>query len=129
MTPQEMLRLGVFGGKYITDSVDEFPSSWFVGAKLSARGRADGLNYFGVHASQSLSVWRRKGLGAARSNAPRYCNLELIESALSNLAAGDLPRKVIPIRIVVGAGECLEPLHRHQKKLGVLAKRGDHHHL
>ena len=61
LTPHEMLCLGVFGGKYMTDSVDEFPSSWFVGAKLSPQGRDDRLNYFGVHASQSLSVWHRKG--------------------------------------------------------------------
>ena len=61
LTPQEMLRLGVFGGKYITDPVDEFPSSWFVGAKLSPQGCDDRLNYFGVHASQSLSVWRQRG--------------------------------------------------------------------
>jgi hypothetical protein len=61
LTPADMLRLGVFGGKYMTDCRDEFPKSWFHGAKL-ASGRADkSLNYFGVAASQSLSEWRRKG--------------------------------------------------------------------
>jgi hypothetical protein len=61
LTPREMLGLGVFGGKYMTDCRAEFPSSWFVGARLSPARRAASLNYFGVHASQPLSVWRSKG--------------------------------------------------------------------
>ena len=61
LTPAEMLRLGVFGGKYMTDCRREFPPSWFSRAKL-AKGRADpSLNYFGVRASQPLSAWRKKG--------------------------------------------------------------------
>jgi len=61
LTPQQMLRLGVFGGKYMTDTRKEFPKSWFTRAKLSPRGRDRTLNFFGVDASQPLSVWRRKG--------------------------------------------------------------------
>ena len=61
LTPAEMLALGVFGGKYMTDCRSEFPSSWFARAKLSSSGRDRSLNYFGVDASQPLSVWRRKG--------------------------------------------------------------------
>jgi hypothetical protein len=61
LTPKEMLALGVFGGKYMTDGRDEFPADWFTHAKLS-EGRADPrCNYFGVLASQPLSVWRKKG--------------------------------------------------------------------
>ena len=61
LTPAEMLRLGVFGGKYMTDCVDEFPASWFRRAKLSPERADKNLNYFGVNASQPLSEWRRKG--------------------------------------------------------------------
>ena len=61
LTPQEMLRLGVFGGKYMTDCRAEFPKSWFAGAKLTAGPRDPALNFFGVDASQPLSVWRDKG--------------------------------------------------------------------
>jgi hypothetical protein len=61
LTPAEMLRFGVFCGKYMTDCRREFPKSWFAKAKL-ARGRRDcALNFFGVDASQPLSEWRRKG--------------------------------------------------------------------
>lgn len=61
LSPSEMLHLGVFGGKYMTDCRDEFPASWFEGAKLSP-GRANpACNHFGVLASQPLGEWRRKG--------------------------------------------------------------------
>ena len=39
LTPQQMLRLGVFCRKYMTDARKEFPASWFKHAKLSPRGR------------------------------------------------------------------------------------------
>jgi hypothetical protein len=61
LTPTQMLRLGVFGGKYMTDCRKEFPASWFTHAKLATRGRDRSLNFFGVDASQPLSVWRKKG--------------------------------------------------------------------
>jgi hypothetical protein len=60
LTPKEMLAIGVFGGKYMTDCRDEFPRSWFARAKLSPAGHDPALNYFGVAASQPLSVWREK---------------------------------------------------------------------
>jgi len=61
LTPKEMLELGVFGGKYMTDCKDEFPASWFRKAKLAPQRRDPKLNYFGVNASAPLSVWRKKG--------------------------------------------------------------------
>lgn len=61
LSPKQMLALGVFGGKYMTDCRREFPKSWFTRAKLSPLKHDDQLNYFKVHASQPLSVWQDKG--------------------------------------------------------------------
>ena len=61
LTPAEMLKLGVFGGKYLNDCRDEFPASWFRGAKLSPERKDPSLNFFEVDASQSLAVWRKNG--------------------------------------------------------------------
>jgi hypothetical protein len=61
LTPKEMLRLGVFGGKYMTDCREEFPTDWFEKAKLSPHGRDKSLNFFAVDASKPLEYWRRKG--------------------------------------------------------------------
>ncbi|QEN09778.1 hypothetical protein EXM22_17970 [Oceanispirochaeta crateris] len=61
LTPQQMLTLGVFGGKYMTDCRDEFPQSWFENARLSTKGHLPELNYFAVNASQDLKTWQSKG--------------------------------------------------------------------
>jgi hypothetical protein len=61
LTPKEMLELGIFGGKYMTDCTDEFPAAWFENARLSPDRRDPKLNYFGVNASKPLSYWRKKG--------------------------------------------------------------------
>jgi len=61
LTPSEMLALGVFGGKYMTDCQDEFPAAWFIEAKLSPERRDPRLNFFGINASKPLAYWRAKG--------------------------------------------------------------------
>jgi len=61
LTPKQMLALGVFGGKYLTDCRAEFPRSWFTRAKLCSTRHDPELNCFGVNASQPLAVWRRNG--------------------------------------------------------------------
>lgn len=77
LTPKEMLELGVFGGVYMSDKPSEYPRDWFENAKLATEyvsdyGNVNGsnrrhkkrdknLNYFGINASQPLSVWRAKG--------------------------------------------------------------------
>lgn len=61
LAPKEMLELGVFGGKYMTDCTEEFPADWFTNAKLCRQRHDPALNYFGVSASQPLSYWQEKG--------------------------------------------------------------------
>ena len=64
LSPKQMLTLGVFGGVYMRDSTKEFPKEWFTKAKFQKTGtkkRDPKLNYFGVNASQPLSVWKAKG--------------------------------------------------------------------
>jgi hypothetical protein len=64
LTPSDMLQLGVFGGRYMTDCQDEFPKSWFKKAKLYKGRLSYGnkeLNFFKVNASQPLAVWKKKG--------------------------------------------------------------------
>ena len=61
LTPKQMLTLGVFGGKYLTDCTAEFPGDWYSEAKLCSERHAPELNYFGVNASTPLSYWREKG--------------------------------------------------------------------
>ncbi len=62
LSPKEMLSLGIFCGKYLRDCTEEFPASWYARAKLAQGKKGEcSLNYFGVKASQPLSVWRAKG--------------------------------------------------------------------
>lgn len=61
LSPKEMLSMGIFGGKYLTDCRDEFPEDWFSNARLSPQGKDISLNYFSADASQPLSEWRKKG--------------------------------------------------------------------
>jgi hypothetical protein len=61
LSPKQMLALGVFGGRYLTDCRAEFPADWFEKAKLCHERHDPTLNFFAVNASQPLAVWRRKG--------------------------------------------------------------------
>lgn len=61
LTPKQMLELGVFGGKYMTDCRNEFPEDWYTNAKLCSEKHDPDLNFFKVNASQPLSVWIKKG--------------------------------------------------------------------
>ncbi|MCA9339229.1 hypothetical protein KC939_02685, partial [Candidatus Saccharibacteria bacterium] len=47
LTPKEMLKLGIFGGLYMSDMPKEFPKDWFAHAKLSPdKKQHKELNYF-----------------------------------------------------------------------------------
>lgn len=64
LTPKEMLELGVFGGVYMRDCTNEFPKNWFKNAKMApadVKKQLATINYFGVNASQSLSIWKKNG--------------------------------------------------------------------
>ncbi|MGH1465021.1 MAG: hypothetical protein ACRBBQ_06640 [Cognatishimia sp.] len=59
-TPQEMLQMGVFEGRYLNDCRDEFPGEWYENAKISDLPDL-ASNYFGVKSRQPLGVWQEKG--------------------------------------------------------------------
>lgn len=64
-TPQEMLHLGIFEGRYINDRLEEFPEEWYIDAKISKLGRGGianpQYNYFKIKSRQPLHVWRENG--------------------------------------------------------------------
>jgi len=91
LTPKQMLSLGVFGGKYMTDCAYEFPSDWFEKAKLCPERHNAKLNLFGVNASQPLVVWREKGW--IYDEDPRgwfqwYCRYFYVSTTTGRSAAG-----------------------------------------
>ncbi len=57
LTPKQMLEMGVFGGKYMTDCKEEFPIDWFKKAKICSEKHDSNLNYFKINASKSLKYW------------------------------------------------------------------------
>jgi hypothetical protein len=63
LSPAQMLRRGVFEGKYLNDCVLELPREWYAGAlrRLSPGMPDPALNAFGVKSRLSLGQWRRNG--------------------------------------------------------------------
>src|SRR5690606_3953231 len=59
-TPQQMLEMGVFEGRYLNDCTDEFPGEWYENAKISPTPDTE-LNCFGIKSRQPLSVWQQNG--------------------------------------------------------------------
>ena len=62
LTPEQMLKLGIFGGNYFNKVPKEFPREWFKDVELSVNKKPNAeLNFFKVNASQPLSVWQSRG--------------------------------------------------------------------
>lgn len=63
LTPAQMLRRGVFEGKYLNDCVLEFPREWYQGAlpRLCPGEPNAAVNEFKIKSRKSLGYWRRKG--------------------------------------------------------------------
>ena len=64
-TPGEMLAMGAFEGKYLNDSLLEFPAEWFWNAilldKLRPGGADVSVNLLGVDSRQPLDFWVKSG--------------------------------------------------------------------
>ena len=60
LTPKKMLELGVFGGSYFGNRINEFPKSWFKNAKMSKNFDVN-LNRFKVKSGLSREYWLKKG--------------------------------------------------------------------
>jgi hypothetical protein len=57
-TPLEMLRMGVFEGRYLDPNSDEYPEEW---REHMMYFSTEKHNYFGVKSRQPLSAWRENG--------------------------------------------------------------------
>lgn len=62
LSPHEMLKMGIFEGKYLNDCVQEFPAEWYKDAlklgKLCSKNANVSINYFKIKSRQPLSIWR-----------------------------------------------------------------------
>ena len=61
LSPAQILELGAFEGKYMTDCKDEFPPHWFEKAKLSPEKPQPEINCFKLKSRLSLQEWQKKG--------------------------------------------------------------------
>ena len=78
-TPGQMLRLGVFEGKYLNDCLEEFPQEWFLDAiamdKLRPESPDVQINLFKIHSRLPLQEWQKSGWVASKNKSKRYNTL------------------------------------------------------
>ena len=73
-TPAQMLKLGVFEGKYLNDCLLEFPKEWFLNAmhKLSPEGPRPELNKYKVKSRLNLDEWESYGWVPSKIVSKQY---------------------------------------------------------
>ena len=78
-TPGQMLRLGVFEGKYLNDCILEFPQEWFMDAIVMDKLRPEGpdieVNLFKIHSRLPLQEWKKSGWVSSSHTSSRYPDL------------------------------------------------------
>ena len=64
-TPNQMLSMGIFEGKYMNDCEHEFPREWYTNArkkdKLRPKKADPSVNYFKIKSRLSLQEWKTRG--------------------------------------------------------------------
>jgi hypothetical protein len=60
-TPLQMLREGVFGGKYCNDTILEYPKSWFEDGRFSPEGNNSLMNRFKGDSRTPIANWVKEG--------------------------------------------------------------------
>jgi hypothetical protein len=60
LSPMKMLKLGIFEGKYMNDTIKEFPKEWFIYAKTSKFPNPN-INLFHIKSRLSLQEWKKRG--------------------------------------------------------------------
>lgn len=64
MSPKKMLEMGIFEGKYLNDTILEFPKEWFTRRALRRMNPEEpdpSLNFYKIKSRLSLQEWYKRG--------------------------------------------------------------------